>query len=531
MKRHALAIAIAAMALVVAGCAPATSTPSSTNEPTAADPQQGGAILTTQRYVLPGGLNFLTSKDQGLSGQITPSYSKLVNYVTGPDTVGIEIGPDLADSWDISDDGLVYTFHLNPNATFHDVPPVNGRKVNAEDVVATFNAIIEFGSPTAYQFSNVASIEALDEHTVEFTLTEPLSTMLENLATPGNFIAPIEGIRGEYDMDKVLIGSGPFVLVEYDPATIWERKRHPGYHKEGRPYADELNTLIVLDAAARFTALRSGQINHTIIAQQEQVKSLVDSGDFIAVSQPAGPEYIYLNQEFEPFRHLEVRRAIGMAIDWDSMGESIRGVYGLSSVVPPILGGLSEDELREVRPYDPDAAQELLAEAGYPDGFEVTMVVQQVDGNDVSEAEWIVEDLKAIGIDLTLELVDPATYGARRGGGQFQMARGLRTLLSADQFMAELQSESGTNFTKVNDPVLDDLIAQYRAELDPAARAEIAKEFTRYFETEVATVIGGPMTFDTWVWRADMNVSYTSESGLSPNVIRYGGMLEDIWFE
>jgi len=528
MSRKSLAAVVAVMALTLAGCAAGTSTP--TTEP-GGEPHQGGTILTSQRYVLPGGLNFLTNPDPGLFAEIAPSYSNLVAYDAGPDTVGLEIVPDLADSWDISDDGLTYTFHLNPNAKFQDIAPVNGRAVTADDVVATFQAIIDLKSSTSYQFSSVASMTAPDEHTVVFTLTEPMAPFLENLAMPGNYIVPVEGIRGEYDMDTVLIGSGPFVLTHYDPSSIWERVRNPNYFKEGLPYADAMNTLIVPDAAARFAALRSGQINHAIIAQQEQVDQLVQSGDFQAVSQPVGPEFIYLNTNFEPFSHLDVRRAIGMAIDWDGMGKAIRGVYGLSSVVPPDLGGISEDELRTLRPYDPDQAKTLLAQAGYADGFSVTMVVQQVDGSDISEAEWIVEDLKAVGIDVTLEVVDPATYASRRASGQFDMARGLRTLVSADQYMAELRSTSGTNFTKVNDPHLDELIADYRAELDPAARAKIAAEFSRYFETNVATVIGGPMTYDTWVWSSDMQNPYTSPQGLSPNVTRYGDMLEKIWFK
>lgn len=531
MKRHGLFALIVAFALTASAC---SSPGGDTNSGTSSDggePQSGGTILTVQRYVLPGGLNFLTNGDPGLPGEISPSYSKLVDFATGTDTVGTEIAPDLADSWEISDDGTVYTFHLNEDATFHDVPPVDGREVTADDVVATFDAIIELKASTAYQFAAVTDITAVDEHTVQITLSEPQVQFLENMAMPGNFIAPEEGVRGDYDMDKVLIGSGPFQLIDYDPATLWHREKHDGYFREGLPYADAMDTLIVPDAAARYAALRSGRLLLADVALKDQADALVKTGDFQSVAQMTGPEMIYLNPEIEPLGDVRVRRAIALAIDWDGMGKSIRGVYGLTSVVPPELGGISADELREIRPYDPEEAKKLLAEAGVTEPIELSMVVQQVDGKDVSEAEWIVEDLKAVGIDVKLELVDPATYANRRASAQFEMARGLRTLLSADQYMSELASTSGTNFTHVDDPHLDELIAQSRSETDPDARAEIIAEFTRYFETDVATVIAGPMTYDLFVWSNSLHNPYTSGDGISPYVIRYGQMLGEIWIE
>jgi len=527
MKRRGLFAALAVAALLLSGCGPSAPEPEATAE-SSSEPQTGGTILTVQRYVLPGGLNFLTNPDPGLGGEIGPSYSKLVDFQTDADVVGTEIGPDLAESWDISDDGLTYTFHLRENATFHDIPPVNGRAVTSADVVATFEAVRELKSSTAYQFAAVQSIEAPDEHTVVITLNEPQVQFLENMAMPGNYIAPVEGVNGEYDMDKVLIGSGPFVLVEWDPATLWHREKHPGYFQEGLPYADAMDTLIVTDAAARYAALRSGRLLHADVALPEQAETLIATGDFSSVAQMTGPEMLYMNTDVAPLDDLRVRRAIALAIDWEGMGESIRKVYGLTSVVPPAFGGLSEDELREVRPYDPDQARELLDEAGV-DGLSLSMIVQQVDGKDVSEAQWIVEDLKAVGIDVTLELVDPATYGKRRASTQFELARGLRTLLSADQYMTELQSTSGTNFTHVNDPRLDELLAQSRVESDPDARNELIKEFTRYFETEVATVIAGPLTYDIFVWNNSLHNAYTSPDGVSPYVIRYGQMLGQMW--
>lgn len=528
MKNRALAALALAVALVATGCTAAPA-PQTTAGGSSSEPQAGGTLRTTQRYVLPGGLNFLTNPDPGLPGEIGPSYSKLVDFETGPDTVGIVIVPDLADSWEISDDGLTYTFHLNKDAKFHDVPPVNGRDVTADDVVATFRAIIDGKASTAYQFAAVKSIEAPDEDTVVFTLNQVLVPFLENLALPNNYILPVEGINGEYDMDSVLIGSGPFVLKSYDPKTLWHRERNPDYFKAGQPYLDAMDTVIVVDAAARFAALRGGRLDHADIALLEQAQSLADTDDFDMVSQMTGPEMIYFNTSTPPFDDVRVRRAIAMAIDWDGMGKSIRGVYGLTGVVPPALGGLTEDEIRDLRPYDPEAAKKLMEEAGMADGFTTTMIVQQVDGKDVSEAQWIAQDLKEIGIDLQLELTDPATYAARRGSRQFEMARGLRTLLTADQYMAELKSDGGTNFTKVNDPKLDEMLAASRAETDPAARAEIIKEFVKYFETDVATIIPGPITYDNWVWNTKVHNPYTSPDGISPYVIRYGGMMENIW--
>lgn len=522
MKRLGLTAVAIVIAMTAAGCAPQGDNP---DDSTA----QGGTLNYVSRYVVPGGYNIFTNPDNGLPGYVSLAYSQLVKFQTGPDVQGIEIGPDLAESWDISDDGLTYTFHLDPDARFHDIEPVNGRGVTADDVVASFQAIIDNGARTAYVFDVVDSMEAVDDHTFELTLTEPYSPILTNLALSTNFIVPIEGIEGEYDLSTTIIGSGPFIADDIDPETRWHWVRNPDYYHEGLPKVDEVNFLVVTDEAASLAALKSGQVNLTPHGQQAEIDALVATGDFETVNQMFGPEFLFLNPAVAPFDDLRVRRAIAMAIDFEGMGAGIRGegAYSLTSVVPPELGGIGAEELSEVRPYDPDRARELLAEAGYPDGFSAEFLVQNFYKGDL-EAQWIVEDLKKVGIELTIAQVDPATYNNRQRSGDFGIMRGLRTVTGADQYLQDLASDSPTNFTRTSDPKVDEYIAQYRAERDADKQNAILADLTRYWEEEVATVIAGPMTYYSWVWSTDVANQNTSTSAFAGNVFGYGTWFEQI---
>lgn len=521
MKRLGLTAIAVAIAMTAAGCAPQGGNPD--------DTAGGGTLDYVTRYAVPGGYDHLTNPDNGLPGFVSLAYSKLVKYQTGPDIQGAEIGADLAEDWDISDDGLTYTFHLDPDARFHDIEPVSGRGVTADDVVASFEAIVENQARSAYMFDVVESMEAIDDHTFELTLSQPHSSILQDLAKDSNFIVPVEGIEGDYDMSTTIIGSGPFVADEIDPETVWRWVKNPDYYHEGLPRVDEVNFVVVSDPAASLAALRSGQVNLSPVDQQSDVDALVATGEFETVNQLFGPEFLYLNPAVAPFDDIRVRHAIAMAIDFEGMGAAIRGegAYSLTSVVPPQFGGVGEDELREIRPYDPARAEQLLAEAGYPDGFASEFLVQNFFKGDL-EAQWIVEDLKKVGIDLTIAQVDPATYNNRQRSGEFGMLRGLRTITGAEQYLQDFASDSPTNYTRTSDPKVDEFIAQFQAERDENAQKEIVAEFTRYWETEVATVIAGPMAYYSWVWSTDVDNQYTSTSGLSGNVFGYGTWFEEI---
>src|SRR5699024_11074715 len=134
--------------------------------------------------------------------------NKLVTYETGPDAeyTDYNIIPDLAEDWDISDDGLTYTFHLR-DTTWHDVEPVNGRELVSEDVVATMEHIMNLPGHQASLLEEVESVEATDDKTVVFTLKQPFAPFLNFMANHFMWILPKEAIDGEFDLDRAAIGT------------------------------------------------------------------------------------------------------------------------------------------------------------------------------------------------------------------------------------------------------------------------------------------------------------------------------------
>ncbi|MDY7102763.1 MAG: ABC transporter substrate-binding protein [Actinomycetota bacterium] len=467
------------------------------------EPRQGGTLVLQANSEISSGMHPFESNDPGLmriaSGTV---YSKLVEFATGDDVDGLEVVGDLAEDWEISEDGLTYTFALRDDVVWHDIPPVSGRPFVADDVVATFMGLKEQEGLHAWMFASVDTVEAVDEHTVTFNLNEPFAPLLEYLAYHFNMIVPREGVDGEFDLATEAIGTGPFMVAEHTPDTEWVLERNPDYFVDGLPYVDELRMPIVTDTAAMTAAMRSGRLDIGLTTDSSVVDELTASDELSAVSAQGAVVSFYMNPTVEPFDDLDVRRAVMMAIDWDGMGESIRGDYNLTSLIRQDIGdaALPQDEVRELRPYDPEAARELLAGAGLEDGFSTTLTVQRVDEEDVREAQWIAQDLAEVGIDAEIEVIDPGTGIDRRRNHQFEITKALRGTHLPDQVFRDFDPESLENYTQVDDEMVNSMVAEARATTDDAERNEIYRELQRYFETELVTAIHPLQKYDYFVF-------------------------------
>jgi peptide/nickel transport system substrate-binding protein len=226
------------------------------------DPQPGGTLVVQQNAEISTGLNPLTSNDPTLMGIVSGTvYSKLVEFATGPDKERLEIVPDLAESWEISPDGLTYTFHLRDDVRWQNIPPVNGRPFTAEDVVATFQAARQPTTLHNWMFEPVTDVTAPDAHTAVFTVDKPYAPLLEYLAYHFNVVLPKEGVDGQFDLTTTAIGTGPFMIASHTPDVEWVLKRNPDYFEEGKPYLDEIRRPILSDTAAITAALRSGRLD------------------------------------------------------------------------------------------------------------------------------------------------------------------------------------------------------------------------------------------------------------------------------
>jgi peptide/nickel transport system substrate-binding protein len=492
------ATAILCAAVLVASCG---SGAGDSREGNPGPPRHGGKITVQQPFEPRSGLNFLVSDDpslmQILSGTV---YSKLVELRVGKDVHDVEIVPDLATDWKVSEDGLTYTFNLRDDVTWQDIPPVSGRPFTADDVVATFNGLKASKSPHKWMAEPIDSITAEGDHRVVFKLSHPYAPFLEYMAHHFNVILPREGIEGKFDMGTQAIGTGPFMLAGHKPNVEYVLKRNPRYYEEGKPYLDEIRMPIISDTAAVTAALRSNRLD--VGAQPFDVidSRFRNNRDFTIAERPADFVSFDINTTQAPFTDPRVRRAILMAIDWENMGKSTRGKMNYTSLLRPEISraAITGEDVRKLRPYDPGRARQLLAEAGYPNGFQTTMLVQQLSDADVREGEWIVADLAKIGVDAKITVLDPATAVGRRRDHQFGLSKAARSVIFPDQTIQDYRSGSTENYAAISDPKVDQMIADSRTTLDDKARNEIYRNFQEYMETQVSASVLPIQYYQFW---------------------------------
>ncbi|MFD1848763.1 ABC transporter substrate-binding protein [Oceanobacillus bengalensis] len=425
-------------------------------------------------------------------------YNKLVTYETGPDVeyTDYNVVPDLAESWDISEDGTVYTFHLR-EAYWHDKEPVNGRQVVAEDVISTMERIINLPGHQAALLSEVESMEALDDKTVVFTLKQPFAPFLNFMANHFMWILPKEAIDGEIDLSTDAIGTGPFVLEEWEDNVQATYSRNPNFFEEGKPYLDELIYKVVPDQGARIAAFRTGQSDAIGGISPEELNTLTKSNPDTIVKEVlfATQEQVFVNMEREPFDDLNVRKAISMAIDRQSMVDSIYGGGEVSGPVNPSLGkwALPLEEREQLQPYDPEGAKALLAEAGFPNGFDTTLMVTDGYGEQlVRVAQWIAEDLRNVGINAEIEVVEYATYFSEKWPNvDYDIGVGYQTYFQEpDEWLrTQMHSEGTRNWFNISDPELDVMLDEQRMIIDEDERREMVYDIQRYVLENVVNPI------------------------------------------
>lgn len=504
----------APFAFLAAGCfsggAQQQGTGGQGQEPTG-DPVPGG----TYRLALPSDAPSLDPhKESSYNTHITVGavYSKLVDFRTGPDLPygSMELEGDLAEEWEVSDDGRTWTFHLRRGVRFHDVAPVSGREFTADDVLATVQRIQELPGQQLYLIDMVESVDAPDDYTVVFTLSAPFAAFDQNMADHFMWILPREGIEGDFDLERQAIGTGPFVLDDWQQDQERTYVKHPDYYAAPKPYLDGAHVTIVPDQHALIAAFRTGKVDTLtgLSSQEDQVRALAQEDPDVRIGeeQALTGVILYVNQDVEPFDDIRVRRALSMAVDYQSMAQSLRpgdkGGAPSAPVTPTLFGGLPEEEVLKLQPYDPEQAKQLLAEAGHPDGFSATMITTNGYGETVlREAQWVQQDLEKVGIQVEIDVQDYATYFTQSYAPQnYEMGFGLQTpFLSADTILSSVWLSDGSrNWYGIDDPELDQMIRDQRGILDEAEREQALLEISRYIIENVSN----PLVLYTYITMA-----------------------------
>jgi dipeptide transport system substrate-binding protein len=371
-----------------------------------------------------------------------PMFNQLVEFVPG----STRIRPALAESWQISPDGTEYTFHLRPGVKFHTTAGFTPtREMNADDVLFSLNRQWKEDHP----FHNVSnaeyayfkdtgmpelmkSIEKVDDMTVRIQLTRPEAPFLADMAMSFNAI-----LSAEY-ADKLLaagtpelldehpVGTGPFSFAGFQRDVAIRYRNFPDYW-EGPEPIDTLVFSITANPLVRFTKLKAGECHVMAFPSPSDTQRIADDPNLKLLKQEGfNIGYLAMNIQKKPFDDVRVRRAINMAIDKQAI---IDGAYGGAGVVaknpvPPTLWSYN-DEIVDY-PYDPAEAQRLLAEAGYPNGFETDlwyMPVSRPYNPDAKRvAEMIQADLAEIGVRADLVTKEWAEYRTALQNGEHSMA-------------------------------------------------------------------------------------------------------------
>ncbi|MDD3213919.1 MAG: ABC transporter substrate-binding protein [Eubacteriales bacterium] len=305
--------------------------------------------------------------------------------------------PGLAESYTVSDDGLTYDFVLKQGIKFHD-----GSDFNADDVVYTYQTYIgAIGSTPVSLFANVCGVEKVSDYEVKLTLTAL------DAGFPYKCIRPICS-SDNADNQTNPIGTGAYKFVEYIPGQSVTLEKYADYAtSDETPTLDKVTFLVMSDSSAKLMALQSGDLDFAEIAAKDA--SILSSFNIInEVSNTV--QIMGLNNRVEPFNNLKVRQALTYAVNKDMIVQAV--MYGagipLNSHMSPALGQYYEENL--TYPYDPAKAKELLAEAGYPDGFEFDLVVPSAYPRHVNTAQVIKEQLAQIGVTANIQTVEWATF-------------------------------------------------------------------------------------------------------------------------
>ncbi len=425
-------------------------------------------------------------------------YSWLVRWVPG--SGGYELEPDLAERWVISEDGLTYTFHLREGVQFHH----GYGELTAEDVVFTFTRQMEDESMSYYSaLEEISGIRAIDDQTVEITLDVPnmafLSTIIGHI--PGYIVSKraVEELGEAFAMRPV--GTGPFQFIELTSGGEVVLESFDDYWRGPRPIR-RLTFAHVGEEQIAVAALRSNELQIIWTRGNPEAVAALEADPDIqteTISRPTSVRHVAFNPNFEPAQNVLVRRALSHAIDRDLIRLALPGL----EVPADVFFALDTQEVTS-HAFDPDLARALLAEAGYPNGFSVTIMFQSRSPEDIL-AEIVRSAWEDIGLDAQLEAMEATAAHDRRNSFDFDVTilsvgrPADPDLLFRDFFLSTSRPPGASNYFGYD--AIDDLILEGRRISDPVRRSQIYHEAHEQVMRDLPII---PLSFQafTVAWRA-----------------------------
>ena len=499
-----LIIAVGAIFLVVAlgggGDDDDTSDPASPGEENTPGSDGGSgegstaAICQSDTLIVPGNeplapFDPILVGDEATSEYIVEIFGGLVTLDTN-----LEVQPDIAEEWEVSDDRLTYTFTLRDDVLFHD----DQTRVTAQDFKYSIERAADpaNASPTVRAYlgriegledklegnaDSVSGVTVIDERTVEIKLTRPEPFFLEELTYPVAFVVNQEQVeRDPRNWTRKPLGTGPFKVVEFTPAEKIRLVANERYHL-GAPKLQEI--VFELGGGSISTRYQNDEIHIGFVPAQNLRDIQEGNSEFADEYHPIprmATSYITLNSSQPPLDDPKVRQALAMSIDKAGINEVL--LYGYyreaDGIVPPDMPGYEEEVT--AYEYDVDAAKQLLSESKYAGNFPRIVLTYGGSGGNSPETLVAIQDgWNALGLDVQLQAVDAAALLREQRRGSFQaLSEGwIADYPDPEDFIAKLfHSESPLNYTKYNNEDVDRLIAEAEEETEDADRYELYAE-------------------------------------------------------
>jgi peptide/nickel transport system substrate-binding protein len=450
-----------------------------------------GGTLTMGSLIEPPGLDpFHQGADARIRVSVLMYQGLFYEAATG------EAMPLLAESYEVSPDKLIYTIKLRQGVKFH-----TGQPMTAKDVAYSYNYIRDpkNGSPGAGDFGTIKSIDAVDDHTVTISLSEPNASLLMTLGNKYGAVIPagyFDAPDSKTKLNQVSVGTGPFKLVEFKPNSNMVLAKNADYWEKGAPYVDKINFVFVPNSASMLVGLSNKRIDLANLTRPQDVKQVERVPDLKIERWPSlNQKAIDLGSEYAPLADVRVRQAIALSVDKGQIMQAAIG--GLGQTIGTMVAAMQEkwavpvSELPNQK-RDVARAKQLLAEAGHPNGLDLNLTT--IIGYDWMDpaAVTLREQLAEAGIRLNIQRVELGVwiknFQSKQMGFTFNdwANQPDPNLLFYRHFR---MAPEGADFRNWKNEKASKLLDEGQAESDPAKRKEIYAQFQKEMAETVPTIM------------------------------------------
>lgn len=371
----------------------------------------------------------------------------------------------LATGW-TQPDPTSWVITLRKDVTFHD-----GAGLTARDVKASLERLAKSKTPMAPLWAALSAVDAVDDHTIKITTTAPIGTMLANLSLLS--IVPAARLA-EPDFFKKPVGTGPFQVDSYTPSDHLNLKANPKYW-DGPPKTAAVKLPFMPETSSRITAIKNGEVDATWLVPPDQIADLRgDAGVNLQVVPSYTNYFCWFNASRKPFSDANVRRALWHALD---LQQTIKSLFGASGEVAkaPISPRVFGYAPQQPYAHDPEKAKQLLAAAGYPDGFSATIIWGQGQGPLIDQlAQAMVSDWSKIGVKIQATQLENAQWLQKLLALDWDLELQTNGVTTGDaDFVLGRLYLSTARRTGYANPDLDKILLEARAATDQGARKQL----------------------------------------------------------